>query len=193
MLLIFDSCEGVALKSSPRAVPLRHIPLMQLLPPVIRCRASPRLIVIPVVRCTSSIIFAKAAFCSSVPWMNFRRIAGFCFLSRLVNSRLSRRLRGFVKSSIGGSLSLPVQLLTELREGAGAPLTSTAKSTARLGTIFHCVSRVKIGVPAPTAESYTPRMQTVSSPYWLNSARGSYSVRTCKSSRRTNGPPCALT
>lgn len=54
---------------------------------------------------------------------------------------------------------------SELREGAGAPLTSTAKSTARFGTIFHCVSRVKIGVPEPREESYTPRMQTVSSPY----------------------------
>ncbi|STV07711.1 Uncharacterised protein [Klebsiella pneumoniae subsp. ozaenae] len=133
-----------------------------------------------------------AAFCSPAPCINSRRIADFLLLSRFVSSRFSRRLSVFVKSSTGGSLSLPVQLLTELREGAGAPLTSTAKSTARFGTIFHCVNLVKIGVSAPTAESYTPRMQIVSSPYWLNSARGSYSVRTCKSSRRTNGPPCAL-
>lgn len=109
------SCDGAAENISPLAVPRSHLPSKQLLPPAIRCRASPRLILMPVVRCISSIVLAIAAFCSSVPWMNFRRAAGFCFLSRLVNSRLSRRLSGFVKSSIGGSLSLPVQLLTELR------------------------------------------------------------------------------
>lgn len=140
IFLALASCEGSAENISPLAVPRSHLPSKQLLPPAIRCRASPRLIVLPVVRCISSMVFAIAAFCSSAPWMNFRRVAGFLFLSRLVSSRFSRRLNGFVKSSAGGSLSLPVQLLTELREGAGAPLTSTAKSTARFGTIFHCVS-----------------------------------------------------
>ena len=161
-------CDGAAGKISPVAEPRHHLPFMQLFPPAIRCKASPRLMVSPVVSLIAPIVLSIAELCLSVPWTKSRPMTCFLSLSRAVNLRLSLRLNGLDKSSSGGSLSLPVQLLTELREGAGAPLTSTAKSTARFGTIFHCVSRVKIGVPAPTAESYTPRMQTVSSPYWLN-------------------------
>lgn len=78
------SCEGAAENISPLAVPRSHLPSKQLLPPLIRCRASPRLIVLPVVRCISSMVFAIAAFCSSFPWMNFRRVAGFFFLPESV-------------------------------------------------------------------------------------------------------------
>ena len=100
IFLALDSCDGIAENISSLGVARSHLPSKQLLPPAIRCRASPRLIVMPVVRCISSIVFAIAAFCLSDPWMNFRRIAGFCFRRRLVSSRLSRRLSGFVKSSI---------------------------------------------------------------------------------------------
>ena len=100
---------------APLDAPRHHRPSTQLLPPLIRCRASPRLMVTPVIMRILLTVLSMATCCSSVPWVNCARFGGFGFLSRLSSSRLSCLLSGFDRSSFGGAHSLPVQLLTELR------------------------------------------------------------------------------
>ncbi len=70
------------------------------------------------------------------PWMNFRRAAGFCFLSRLVN---------FVFHADSVVLLNPVSVdrfrsrtvIDRTPRDGFAVLKVNGKSTARFGTIFH--------------------------------------------------------